>query len=122
MPWFVLVLVLVLVLVVERFEEEGEDDVWSNRSISFVRGEFTLNGFRNRDIRERLHPGRPSNVEQKRQSSQISRLLRLFREHGLILKHKGTHRYQLTSQGRRILPAFIAARHANTEKLNRLAA
>jgi hypothetical protein len=49
-------------------------------------------------------------------------LLRLFREHGLILKHKGTHRYQLTSPGRRILPAFIAARHANTEKLNRLAA
>jgi hypothetical protein len=87
-----------------------------------LRGEFTLNGFRNRDIRERLHPGRPSKVEQKRQSSQVSRLLRLFREHGLILKHKGTHRYQLTSQGRRTLPAFIAARHANTEKLNRLAA
>ena len=87
-----------------------------------LRGEFTLNGFRNRDIRQRLHPGAHWQVAQKRQSGQISRLLRLFREHGLIQKLKGTHRYQLTAKGRRILPAFIAARHASTEKLNKLAA
>lgn len=89
---------------------------------SLLRGEFTINGFRNRDLRLLLHPGTRSAQDQRRQSPQISRLLRLFREHGLIYKIKGTHRYQLTAQGRRILPAFIAARNATTEQLNQLAA
>lgn len=85
-------------------------------------GEFTINGFRNRDIRLRLHPDTKSPPDCKRQSGQTSRLLRLFREHGLILKLKGTHRYHLTAKGRRILPAFIAARNASTQQLNQLAA
>lgn len=87
-----------------------------------LRGEFTLHGFRNRDLRERLHPEACSVEERKRQSARVSRLLRLFREHGLILKIKGSHRYQLTSQGRRTLPAFLAARHASAEQLNKMAA
>jgi hypothetical protein len=87
-----------------------------------LRGEFTINGFRNRDIRLLMHPKNRSVQDQRRQSAQISRLLRLFREHGLIYKIKGTHRYQLTVQARRILPAFIAARNATAEQLNKLAA
>jgi hypothetical protein len=87
-----------------------------------LRGEFVLNGFRNRDVRQRLHPGTSTVVQQRRHSAQISRLLRLFREHGLIRKLKGKHRYHLTAHGRRTLPAFIAARNASTEKLNKLAA
>ena len=86
-----------------------------------LRGEFTVKGFRNRDIRKLLHPDTTSAADRRRQSGQISRLLRLFREHGLILKLKGTHRYHLTAKGRRILPAFIAARKASTEQLNQLA-
>lgn len=89
---------------------------------SLLRGEFAINGFRNRDLRRLLHPGTRSAQDQRRQSAQISRLLRLFREHHLIYKIKGTHRYQLTAQGRRMLPAFIAARNATTEQLNQLAA
>lgn len=87
-----------------------------------LRGEFALCGLRNRDIRRLLYPGKSSAEDQRRQAAQVSRLLRLFREHGLIYKIKGTHRYQLTAQGRRILPAFIAARNASTEQLNKLAA
>jgi hypothetical protein len=87
-----------------------------------LRGEFAINGFRNRDIRRLLHPKTRSGQEQCRQSAQVSRLLRLFREHGMIYKIKGSHRYQLTAQGRRTLPAFIAARNASTEQLNKLAA
>lgn len=76
-----------------------------------LRGEFAINGFRNRDLRELLHPG-PCPAEQcRRQSGQITRQLRLFREHGLIYKLQGTHRYQLTATGRRLLPAFLAARN-----------
>jgi hypothetical protein len=89
---------------------------------SLLRGEFAINGFRNRDIRRLLHPKTGSAEDQRRQSSQISRLLRLFREHHLVYKIKGTHRYQLTAQGRRMLPAFTAARNASTEQLNQLAA
>jgi hypothetical protein len=89
---------------------------------SLLRGEFAINGFRNRDIRRLFHPGTRSAEDQRRQSAQITRLLRLFQEHGLIYKIKGTHRYQLTAQGHRTLPAFIAARNATTEQLNQIAA
>jgi hypothetical protein len=87
-----------------------------------LRGEFAINGVRNRDIRRLLCPKARSDQDQRRQSAQISRLLRLFREHGLIYKITGTHRYQITAQGRRTLPAFIAARNASTTQLNQLAA
>lgn len=86
-----------------------------------LRGEFTLHGFRNRDVRRRLHPDTTDAHQRRRQSTQISRLLNLFRRHGLIQKIAGTHRYQLTAQGRRTLPAFLAARHANTDELHKLA-
>ncbi|HLQ43207.1 MAG TPA: hypothetical protein VK137_00645, partial [Planctomycetaceae bacterium] len=86
-----------------------------------LRGEFALNGIRNRDIRERLPPDTTSATDQRRQSGQVSRLLRLFSEHALIRELSGTHRYHLTAEGRRRLPAFIIARHATTEKLTQLA-
>lgn len=87
-----------------------------------LRGEFTIHGFRNRDIRQLLHPGPCSDEQRRRQAGQVTRLLRLFREHRLIYKIKGTHRYQLTAHGHRTLPAFLAARNANAEQLNQLAA
>lgn len=86
-----------------------------------LRGEFTLKGFRNRDVRGLLYPN-TSQKARRRESGRVSRLLRLFREHGLIRKIKSTHRYQLTAAGRRTLPAFIAARNSSAEQLNNLAA
>lgn len=91
-------------------------------AVILLRGEFAINGFRNRDVRALLHPAESSDQQRRRHSGQVSRLLRLFREHGLIHKLQGTHRYQLTAAGRRILPAFIAARNASAEQLNQLAA
>ncbi len=87
-----------------------------------LHGEFAVNGFRNRDVRQQLFGSTNSADEQRRQSAKVSRLFRLFREHGLIRKVKGTHRYHLTAHGQRTLPAFIAARNANTQKLNNIAA
>jgi hypothetical protein len=86
-----------------------------------LHGEFLLNGFRNRDVRALLFPSTDQTTIH-RQAARVSRLLGLYRTHGLIRKVKGTHRYHLTPQGRQILPAFCAARHASTEKLNQLAA
>jgi hypothetical protein len=102
-----------------------------------LRGEFTLNGFRNRDIRDLLFPTTPAatshrtatpdadetaSAARRRQSGQVTRLLHLFRAHGLIQKISRTHRYQLTATGRRILPTFPAARAASTQALNQIAA
>ena len=52
------------------------------------RGEFMLNGFRNRDLRALLFADTPSAtpIEDKRQSAKVTRLLRLLRAHGIIAK------------------------------------
>jgi hypothetical protein len=89
---------------------------------TLLRGEFTINGFRNRDLRQLLFPEAKTGPELRRTSSKVTRWLRLFRAHGLIQKVKGTHRYQLTADGRRKLPAFIAARNASAEELTKIAA
>lgn len=86
-----------------------------------LRGEFLLNGFRNRDVSALLDPQSPTPLSQRQRSSRISRLLRLFREHKLLRKVSGTHRYLLTAKGRRTLPAFLAARNASANKLHQLA-
>jgi hypothetical protein len=87
------------------------------------RGEFTLNGLRNQDLRRLLFakPGR-TKAEQKRQAAAVSRKLRLLRAHRLIRKVPHTHRYHLSDTGRTIVTALMAARNANTLELTRMAA
>jgi hypothetical protein len=86
------------------------------------RGEFTINGFRNRDLRAVLYPASSSSTEQRRQAGKITRQLRMLRAHGLIKKVPKTHRYVLTDQGRTTIIALLAAQKADTKKLNQLAA
>jgi hypothetical protein len=93
----------------------AEEDVALLQAVS--RGEFAICGFRNRDIRALLFGAAEDSVEQKRASAKVTRLLRLLRGHGLILKISKTQRYQLTQKGRRSLSALLAARNANTEQL-----
>lgn len=83
------------------------------------RGEFILNGFRNRDLRALLFAESPAATpeEAKRQSAKVTRLLRLLRAHGIITKVPKTHRYQVSAAGRNKVTALLAARHANTEQL-----
>jgi hypothetical protein len=86
-------------------------------------GEFTLNGFRNRDLRRLLFTAAPlAKAVQKRQAAAISRKLALLRAHHLIRKVPGTHRYHLTRSGRLALTALSAARDASAHKLTQLAA
>jgi len=88
-----------------------------------VRGEFIINGFRNRDIRALLHAGPAgSAAEERRRSAWMSRKLRMLRAHGLVRKVPRTHRYQVTAHGREIISAVIAAGSASAEKLTALAA
>jgi hypothetical protein len=86
------------------------------------RGEWTLRGFRNREVRAALYPGRADATEGRRQSGRISRALARLRAHGIIQRVNGSYRYQRTSTGRQIVTALLAARQADVEKLRALAA
>lgn len=87
------------------------------------RGEFTINGFRNRDLRLLLFAdAKASNAEQRRHAAAVSRLLALLRAHRLIRKVSGTHRYHLSDRGRIIVTTLISVRNIGTDKLMKLAA
>jgi len=86
------------------------------------RGEYALNGFRNRDLRAQLFAPSPEPRGRRRQAAALTRKLQLLRVHGLIRRVQKTHRYQLTPKGRQIVTALQAALQASTEELTRLAA
>lgn len=81
------------------------------------RGEFAINGFRNRDLRALLYPKKATEDEEKRRAGRITRQLRLLRGHGLIHKVSGTHRYIVSPKGRKII-----TRQADVAALTKLAA
>ena len=66
-----------------------------------VAGEFTISGFQNRHLRAML-PGKSS--------SQISRMLKCLRLHGLIKKIGKTYKYCLTKLGRRVITTALKLR------------
>jgi hypothetical protein len=118
----------------ELARELGRPTTWKGRSVRALnplapedvglleavnRGEFLLNGFRNRDLRAVLFPeaDAASPEEAKRQSARVTRLIRRLRAHGVITKVAKTHRYQVTTEGRRQVSALLAARQAGVEQL-----
>lgn len=80
------------------------------------RGEFAINGFRNRDLVALLYPNAPLS-DHRRRSTQVTRALKLLRIHRLISKVANTHRYQLTSTGQTTIATLLAARHASAQTL-----
>lgn len=87
------------------------------------RGEFAMNGFRNRDPRVLLFDDAGARLEDRRRNAAaVSRKLALSRMHGLIHKVTHTHRYQITVRGRIVVTALMTARNASTQALTRLAA
>lgn len=87
------------------------------------RGEFAINGLRNRDLQTLLFPAAPqTKAEGRRRSAAISRKLRLLRAHGLIQKLPHTHRYQVTDHGRLVLNAVLSAQRTTAQQLTTLAA
>ena len=90
--------------------------------LAVSRGEFNLNGFRNRDLQRLLYGGKPADAaEGKRRCAAMSRKLRMLRAHGLIKKVAHTHRYLLTDTGRAAITAISAAQHATVAQLSRAA-
>jgi hypothetical protein len=99
---------------------------WSEKDGALLevisRGEWVLNGFRNRDVRAALHPGAADAAVARRRAGRVTRALARLRTHGLIRKLGGTHRCRVTKEGRRLLTALLAARQANVEQLTQRAA
>jgi hypothetical protein len=81
-------------------------------------GTFLLQGFRNRDLRERLD-GKASDDprDARRSSARITRLLRLLRAHRLIRKVSGTRYYRVTPWGRHVMTAALTLRAADLRRL-----
>jgi len=75
------------------------DDLDLFRAI--IRGEFNINGFRNRDLCRILLGKNPG---------QISRLIKRLHKHGLIRKVRQTYKYYLTSLGRRVIMIALKLR------------
>ena len=82
------------------------------------RGEFTINGLRNRNLQLLFYTTAAKSAEERcRRSSAISRKLRMLRAHHLIRKVPASHRYHLTPIGRQIATAVIAAYNATVNLL-----
>ena len=82
------------------------------------RGEFSIAGFRNRNLQTLLYPTPPkTKAEKRKRSAAISRKLRMLRAHGLIKKRPRSHCYDVTTNGRPILNAILLAHQITINKL-----
>ena len=81
-------------------------------------GDFLLQGFRNKDLRDQLYPtaGRHA-TSRKRAAGKITRLLSLLRAHRLIRKVSGTSYYRTTVLGRHIMAAALRVREIDVQPL-----
>jgi hypothetical protein len=92
------------------------------------RGEFMINGLRNRDLQRLLwptghHQTPPLDLKEKRRrSAAVSRKLRLLVAHGLIHKVQKTHRYQVSAAGRLAIQAVLTIQQTSMATLSRAAA
>lgn len=101
---------------------------WDNedyRLLTFLaKGENTICGFRNKDIRLYLYPETAKMMpeEQRRYSARISRRIKLLRIHGLVKKVAKENRYMLTSKGRNFVTGLINASNIDIKRLTDFAA
>jgi len=100
----------------------SEDDRLLLKAIS--RGEFNVNGFRNRDLLPLLFPeaSQLPAEERRRYSARVTRKLRMLRAHGIIRKVQGTHRYVLTKGGEQTVTAILQYQQVTLAQLQRACA
>jgi hypothetical protein len=72
-----------------------------------LRGEYSILGFRNRDIRRHLMAANAHPKKKRQQSARISRLFRILHVHRLIAKIPHSRRWRVTQSGQRLMTAAI---------------
>ncbi len=76
-----------------------------------MRGEHSLQGFRNANIREQLNEPTTDHREHHRQSHRTGRLLKLLHAHSLIAKVPRTRRWRVTKHGYTGMSAILTIHH-----------
>lgn len=96
------------------------DDMDLLRAIG--KGEYLINGFRNRDMQAALYVTEAASpAERRKRSSAVSRKPGMLRGHGIIQKVPRTHRYMVTETGRAISIAVPTTARTSVHQLNQLA-
>lgn len=89
-----------------RFNPVDNNDLALFRAV--LAGEHTINGFRNKDITNRLYPSSAaSRAEAKRRCARTSRQIAKLRGHGLVAKIPNRRLYRLTPYGQRVMSAAL---------------
>ena len=70
----------------------------ANLFAAVLSGDFTINGFRNRDLQGKLYPAAATDAAETKRH-RTSRLIAKLRGHGLITKVKNSRLYRLTAKG-----------------------
>lgn len=69
-----------------------------------LHGNFTINGFNNKDLRRILFPGSIDDIKTR---NKVTRLIGKLRAHGLIRKAPKSFKYYVSSKGRNIMAGII---------------
>ena len=90
----------------------------------FCKGELSINGFRNKDLRRFLHGEADHHdpAQLRRRTGRVSRFLTLLRAHGLIRKVPNVNRYVPTEKGCCIATVLLYASNVGIKALTELAA
>jgi hypothetical protein len=75
----------------------------ANLFAAVLSGDFTINGFRNRDLQEKLYPAAAKDAAETKRH-RTSRLIAKLRGHGLITRVKNSRLYRLTARGLKAMP------------------
>jgi len=79
-----------------------------------LRGEFSLQGVRNEDLRHHLFPQEATDpVRRQALAGHVTRLLSLLRAHQLIYRVAKTYYYRLTEKGRQVMNTALKFRQMN---------
>ena len=74
-------------------------------------GDHVINGLRNRNLAQRLFPGKGLTLQEKRRRcARVSRLIAKLRGHKLLSKVKDSHLYRVTDHGYRTMGAVLRFR------------
>jgi hypothetical protein len=89
-----------------------------------AKGEWDLNGFRNAQLGVWLYPhyNALAQMERRKLSAKVTRLIGMLRAHGLIRKIPREHRYTLTQKGKSVVSALLVASSVQIKQLAELAA
>jgi hypothetical protein len=83
-----------------------------------LRGDYLLQGIRNKDLRQRLYPQPDNDAAQlQKNSGRTTRYLRLLQSHQLLYRVPRTNYYRITKQGHEVMTTALKFRETNVALL-----